>query len=114
MDQIDDYVPTATEALEKLRTGEMREDALVRQCIARIARFDVDAWVDPLATLKRSDREKAAYTPYPSELTGIPIGVKDIIDVAGWPTRGASTTTSDQPVERDAPVVARLRAAGAT
>ncbi len=47
-------------------------------------------------------------------LHGVPVCVKDIIDVAGVPTQAGSLTRSDAPpAERDAFVVARLRAAGA-
>jgi aspartyl-tRNA(Asn)/glutamyl-tRNA(Gln) amidotransferase subunit A len=41
------------------------------------------------------------------------IGVKDVIDVAGMPTRAGSPQTVPDPVQWDAPAVARLRAAGA-
>jgi aspartyl-tRNA(Asn)/glutamyl-tRNA(Gln) amidotransferase subunit A len=46
-------------------------------------------------------------------LHGIPIAVKDVIDVRGLPTRGGSMVTDPGPVTTDAPAVARLRAAGA-
>lgn len=46
-------------------------------------------------------------------LDGIPVTVKDLVDVAGWPTRRGSRTTAPAPVAADAPAVARLRAAGA-
>jgi len=47
-------------------------------------------------------------------LHGLPIVVKDIIDVAGVATRSGSLTRTDNPAcERDAPVVAALRGAGA-
>lgn len=47
-------------------------------------------------------------------LHGLPFVVKDIIDVSGVPTRSGSLTRKDNPpAERDAPVVAALRAAGA-
>ena len=47
-------------------------------------------------------------------LAGAPIGVKDLIDVAGLPTRAGSLTRADAPpAAQDAPVVGRLRAAGA-
>ena len=45
-------------------------------------------------------------------LYGVPFAVKDIIDVAGWPTTAACPAYSYL-AEHDAPVVARLRAAGA-
>lgn len=47
-------------------------------------------------------------------LHGLPFVVKDIIDVAGVPTRSGSLTRKDNPpCESDAPVVHALRAAGA-
>jgi mandelamide amidase len=44
---------------------------------------------------------------------GLTLAIKDSIDVAGMPTRAASPALPDTPAERDAPVVAALRAAGA-
>ena len=49
----------------------------------------------------------------PGPLAGIPVGVKDIIDMAGHPTLCGSPAYPDTPAERDAPVVERLREAGA-
>ncbi|MEA1952698.1 MAG: amidase [Planctomycetota bacterium] len=46
-------------------------------------------------------------------LHGMPVGIKDIVDVRGMPARAGSTLTDDTPVDRDAPVVAALRKAGA-
>jgi Asp-tRNA(Asn)/Glu-tRNA(Gln) amidotransferase A subunit family amidase len=46
-------------------------------------------------------------------LSGQPVAVKDIIAVAGLPTRCGSPATSDTPAAADAALVGRLRAAGA-
>lgn len=46
-------------------------------------------------------------------LHGVPIGIKDIIDVEGQPTRCGSQAAADEPALADAAVSARLRAAGA-
>jgi aspartyl-tRNA(Asn)/glutamyl-tRNA(Gln) amidotransferase subunit A len=46
-------------------------------------------------------------------LDGVPCTVKDLVDLAGFPTRRGSRTTSDEPVMDDAPVVVGLKAAGA-
>ena len=46
-------------------------------------------------------------------LSGRPVAVKDIIVVAGLPTRCGSPSTSDAPATEDAALVGRLRAAGA-
>lgn len=48
-----------------------------------------------------------------SPLHGIPLAIKDVIDVRGFSTKGGSKFLPDEPRLRDAPVVARLRAAGA-
>jgi 2-dehydropantoate 2-reductase len=46
-------------------------------------------------------------------LAGRPVAVKDIVAVAGLPTRCGSPATDDTPAAADAPLVARLRGAGA-
>ena len=46
-------------------------------------------------------------------LDGVPVAVKDLIDVAGLPTRKGSRTTSPANATQDAPLVRNLRAAGA-
>ena len=43
----------------------------------------------------------------------MPVAVKDVIDVAGLPTRGGSDVPDAEPAARDAPLVTRLREAGA-
>src|SRR6516162_3915280 len=50
----------------------------------------------------------------PGLLDGAIISIKDLFDVAGEPTRAGSKVLADAPpAEADAPVVRRLRAAGA-
>ena len=44
---------------------------------------------------------------------GLPVTIKDNIDVAGVPSRKGSCTTPDKPAAADAPAVAHLRAQGA-
>src|SRR3954462_11760138 len=46
-------------------------------------------------------------------LHGMPISIKDLVDVAGQPTTAASRVRAGHVAERDAPVVRRLREAGA-
>ncbi|MBB5373004.1 amidase family protein [Acidocella aromatica] len=46
-------------------------------------------------------------------LDGVPVTVKDLIDVAGLPTRRGSKATDATPAHQDAPLVKALRAAGA-
>jgi aspartyl-tRNA(Asn)/glutamyl-tRNA(Gln) amidotransferase subunit A len=46
-------------------------------------------------------------------LDGVPVTVKDLIDIAGLPTRRGSKLTPPEPVTTDAPSVAALKTAGA-
>ena len=46
-------------------------------------------------------------------LAGVPVAVKDVIDVAGQPTRHGSTATTADPAADDHEIVARLKSAGA-
>ena len=63
------------------------------------------------ADAQRVDRGRAAGRPLP--LDGLPVALKDNIDVAGVPTTVGSQVYADRVAERDAAVTARLRAAGA-
>jgi 2-dehydropantoate 2-reductase len=55
----------------------------------------------------------SAPRPVDGPLRGVPVAVKDNIDVRGVATTNASTVGVLPPAQADAPVVARLRAAGA-
>ena len=46
-------------------------------------------------------------------LLGVPVSIKSCIDVAGWPCPAGSLLRKDYVASSDAPLVARLRAAGA-
>ena len=46
-------------------------------------------------------------------LDGVPVTVKDLVDLAGFPTRRGSRLTDPAPVADDAPMVVGLKAAGA-
>jgi Asp-tRNA(Asn)/Glu-tRNA(Gln) amidotransferase A subunit family amidase len=74
---------------------------------------EVQAWVclSDRADSEASSRDTSDGTPGP--LQGVPIGVKDIIDVAGLPTRCGSTITSPDPVATSAACVRQLESLGA-
>jgi len=48
-----------------------------------------------------------------SALDGVPVSVKELVRVKGWPASMGSKLTDKTPADADAPAVARLRAAGA-
>ncbi len=93
---------------------------LVRSYLARIETVDpqVHAWalVDAeraLATAERRHKEAAAGTLL-GPLHGIPVGIKDIIDVEGLPTRcNSRSRASAPPATSDAEIVLALKAQGA-
>jgi aspartyl-tRNA(Asn)/glutamyl-tRNA(Gln) amidotransferase subunit A len=71
--------------------------------------------LDKTAALAMAEASAQRYrqgTPL-GPLDGIPVSIKDLIDVAGYPTRRGSTATSDAPAAADAPSVRRLREGGA-
>ena len=73
------------------------------------ARIDASALADA-----RHRDELTAQNAKLGPLHGLPFVVKDIIDVSGVPTQsGSLTRAQNSPAEKDAPVVMRLRGAGA-
>jgi Asp-tRNA(Asn)/Glu-tRNA(Gln) amidotransferase A subunit family amidase len=107
------------EAAARIRRGECSSAALVEACLARVSALEpaLQAWahVDPegaLAIARERDvevRDERLRGP----LHGVPLGIKDIFDVAGMPTTaGARAFAHTQPT-RDSGAVARLRSAGA-
>jgi aspartyl-tRNA(Asn)/glutamyl-tRNA(Gln) amidotransferase subunit A len=106
-------------ASQVMRRRELTPTDLVQNCLQQIDRYesDVHAWVvvdrqGALDAAESLERELAAGCDR-GPLHAIPLGIKDIVDVAGLPTRAGSSLTPDAPAARDATVVARLRAAGA-
>jgi aspartyl-tRNA(Asn)/glutamyl-tRNA(Gln) amidotransferase subunit A len=110
---------TIREAGERMRAGKLTAERLLESCLERIhAREGVlHAWVEvyekeALAEARCCDRELQAGSRR-GPLHGIPVGVKDIIDVKGqWTRCGTPVYPARIPVE-DAPVIARLRKVGA-
>jgi aspartyl-tRNA(Asn)/glutamyl-tRNA(Gln) amidotransferase subunit A len=99
-----------------IAAGRVTSRDLVERALARIEATDaeVHAWIVVLADEARAAaRLLDSQTPR-SPLHGIPIGIKDVIDVAGVQTRANCGARADYPpAAADATVVANLRAAGA-
>jgi aspartyl-tRNA(Asn)/glutamyl-tRNA(Gln) amidotransferase subunit A len=107
-------------AAGQIRAGRLDPSTLVEECLERIRRFDdqIRAWVlVDEAGARQAARQRtaeAARGQWRGPLHGIPVGIKDIFDVAGWPTRAGSRLRADaRGAESDASLVAALRAAGA-
>jgi Asp-tRNA(Asn)/Glu-tRNA(Gln) amidotransferase A subunit family amidase len=112
-------LPTIAKSAQLMRAGDLRPADLVAHCLGRIEQFEAEihAWVlvDAEAARREARRlgELADRDEWLGPLHGIPIGIKDIIDVAGWPTRCGSPLRTGHVAASDAPVVARLKKAGA-
>ncbi|MER8013027.1 amidase [Streptomyces griseoluteus] len=65
-----------------------------------------------MAAARRADAEFRAGRP-PGPLSGVPVSVKDLLDVAGLPTGRGRGGPAPAPAPHDSPVVAVLRRAGA-
>lgn len=109
--------PTLTDQLYQLASGAVSSTDLVRRSLhainmsqSTLNSFRVVLTEQALADATAADKRRAAGDAAP--LLGVPIAVKDDVDVAGVPTR-YGTTGYVQPAREDAEVVRRLRAAGA-
>lgn len=107
------------EAADRICSGGCSSEALVEACLAglRAREPEVLAWahVDAdgaLATARERDAEAKAGRPR-GPLHGVPVGIKDIFDVAGMPTTAGAREFAHTRPTRDSGAVARLRAAGA-
>ena len=108
------------ELATQIRDGDITPAQLVQRYLARITESDpaVEAWLSvdddgAMATAEQLGAEAAA-GKFRGPLHGIPIGIKDVIDVAGWPTRNNCVALQNAPpATADAEIVAALRTAGA-
>ena len=106
-------------ASQQIAAGLTSPTECVRRCLAQIDAHEerLHCWVSvdrqgAMQVAKRLDDE-VTQNRIRGPLHGIPVGIKDIIDVAGMPTLAGSTLRAGHAAKRDAPLVARLRAAGA-
>ena len=104
-----------------LALGLTTSEKLTHACLENIAipsgegaRAFIKVCTDSaLATARASDVARAM-GQLPSAIAGIPISIKDLFDVKGEVTCAGSKILADAPpATSDAPVIARLRAAGA-
>jgi Asp-tRNA(Asn)/Glu-tRNA(Gln) amidotransferase A subunit family amidase len=106
-------------AAEEIRHGRLSPVSLLERCLARIDRYEdrVRAWVlvDRAGALEQAKAAEAEIKAgrWRGPLHGIPLGIKDIIDVFDQPTAAGSRLWKDSIARNDATVVRRLRSAGA-
>ena len=101
------------------RSGAFTPLEVVEQALMRLARLEpaLNAFADPMADVARIQARQAtadfAARRDLGPLHGIPVAIKDLIEVAGMPTGYGSKVQPPHIATVDAGLVARLRAAGA-
>lgn len=106
------------ELISAYRRGDRSPVDVIDEHLARIDALNsdlnaftaIDADGARAAAMASTERWKAG-TPV-GALDGVPVTVKDIVAVEGFPTTEGSLAASDQPAAADSPPVARMREAG--
>ncbi|HYL87491.1 MAG TPA: amidase family protein [Burkholderiales bacterium] len=114
-----DPFSSATELAAAVRARRTSASELVELCLARIARHNPS--LNAICTLDAAGAERRAREADAAlangevwgPLHGVPMTIKDALETAGVRTTGGHPPLKDYIPQRDAPAVARLRAAGA-
>lgn len=114
------HAPFLSEIQDAIAKSSMSAEEAVKDSLKRIAKHDpkLHAFVEinaerAIEEARLQDRLASLGQPR-APLSGIAIGIKDLIDVAGFPTKAGSLTRKDSPpVAFDAPIVKRLKSEGA-
>lgn len=99
----------ACSLVDAFRNKELSPLEALDDCLASIGRSELNAFSYVAADEARA-AAKAADVSLP--FGGVPIGVKELTAVQGWPDTEACVTFKDRIADHDATMVARLRAAG--
>ena len=105
------------QALAQRRVSARQLTTFALQRIADVdqPRYNAISWLfadDALAAAAASDAARQQNAPV-GPLAGIPLLIKDNIEVKGWPTSAGSALLRDVIASEDAPLVTALRQAGA-
>ena len=110
---------TIAEAGPRIARGELRSEQVTEACLDRIRDLNprLNAFItvtadDALAQARAADKEIAGGR-YRGPLHGIPISLKDLVDLAGTPTTAASRVRQHHRATADAVVTTHLKEAGA-
>jgi aspartyl-tRNA(Asn)/glutamyl-tRNA(Gln) amidotransferase subunit A len=104
---------------ERYKSGDISPVEVARSQLGAIPGLDqrVNAFVmvDETVTMEMARASEQRYRRGEAlgPLDGVTVTIKDTLNVAGWPTRRGSRTTSDDAAPKDAISIARLRSAGA-
>ena len=111
-----------TQIAPKIERGELSPVELVEASLSRISQYDsgphglnafLGVWSDQAIADARAAEKAISSGGYLGPLHGIPVGLKDLIDVAGRETTGGSKVLAGNIAKSDSRVAKKLRAAGA-
>lgn len=110
---------TIAETAPRLARGEVKSEKLTEGCLSQIEALNpkLNAFItvtadEALKAARAADKDIAAGR-YRGPLHGIPVSLKDLVDLKGVRTSAGSLVRKDHVAGEDAVVTARLREAGA-
>ena len=110
---------SAAQLLRHYRRGELSPVEVTQATLDQIDQHNdsINAWVSvdhegALAAAEQSEDRWRTGAPM-GALDGVPVGIKELFDVEGWPTTFSSPVSNpNHRAESDGPVAARMREAG--
>ena len=108
-----------TDTATLIEAGELSPVAVVEACLGRIEAVgaSLDAFITLTADVALEQARKAeaeiAAKNYRGPMHGIPIGVKDQMDIKGHPNTGGCDAYHDNVPDEDCTIISRFRQAGA-
>src|SRR5882672_12132736 len=110
---------TIDEFGRRWRACEVTAEQVTEECLQRIEADNprLNAFIlvmadEAMRQAREADQELAAGHDR-GPLHGVPMSIKDLLDIRGTPTTAASRVREGHVAQRDAPAVAYLRQAGA-
>ena len=111
---------SAGQLVAAYRSRELSPVEVAEYLLGRIDALDSGTnamcFLDPETTLAQAQASEERWMQGEPQglLDGVPVAIKDLVVSKGWPTlRGSNTVDRNQPMDHDAPCVARLREHGA-
>lgn len=112
-------MPGVIDAAAAIRDGAMTPSTLLEHCLSAIETHNPtlnafgDVYREAARAYAATLTAEAAAGTLRGPLHGVPFGVKDLFSTAGLRTTRGSLTSLDAVPQHDAPIIARLKAAGA-